>query len=1035
MKSKSWVPFGAWLIVLGILLWALKSKACGYGFVSDCATTLSIVNNGTESGFQVSQCPYQTVFHNHNFGNTSNLVINSAQIQTSESCNNDVLDGRLHYRIYDQNASPGSFTTLEVPQFSSNTNGPYTGRIFKLNNALDVLSGLGPGNYYIELYFSITVSFNGNGIADDTLFLNNNGQYYRASFSVQGSGGQLALTLANKANPTCHGASNGSASININNGTAPFTVNWSNGATGTSATGLAAGSYTVSATDANGLSGSMQVILIEPQALNANVTAQDESSAAANNGSASANPFGGTWPYSHLWSTGATTSTINQLDAGVYMVTVSDANGCTATATAIVGTGNNQATYCAAKGDFPWVDWITGVEINDLNNSSGKSQYSDFTGMPTTLNAGSNYTFFLSNGFSWQTYDEYWTVWIDYNQNGTFEEPAELAYSGILTAPPLGTPSATIEGTVAVPATAQEGPTRMRVALKRGAFATPCETIPFGEVEDYTIIIGNGAPPPCNINAVATTPFCDDNNTPTDPADDLFTFNLTVNGSGTAATWDASVAGQSFFGNYGAPTELGPFDISGGAITVSITDANDSGCTTTVSVEAPQACSTPVVCDITTTVNNLLCHDAGTPNNPDDDTYTFLLTVSGSNPGDGWTTTVLGTPWSGTIGTPITMGPYAINSGILNFSVQHTGLPACSTAVSVSPPPACSNGGGGTTYCASVSDFPWHDWIGGVAVSDLANPSFKSPYSDFTGLTANVTAGDSYPIDLTAGFSWFTYDEHWSVWIDFNQNGVFEEPDELVFSQLVTAPPNGTLEATVNGTLQIPLTASTGPTRMRVTMKRGSAAQACETLPYGEVEDYNVNIAPAVGQGTSQRALALQLDAVPQTDHINLYGVIELVPEARSFTLFRLVEGAGAMIVASQNVDPLTHNYQSLELVDSAPVNGRNDYQLILFDVSGKPLGHALAAAIFTPLEAFSAFPNPATQSFQLEAAKFKGQNLFLRVNDLFGREVFLQQMDNYNGHLIEINCDQWPSGLYTVYLLPEGRRGIPVKVVVEGGF
>lgn len=89
MKSKSWVPLGAWLLVLGILLWALKSRACDFGFVSDWATSI-VVNNGLGSGFQVSQGPLQVVFHNHNSENATSSIIHGAPIRNRESCNNHV---------------------------------------------------------------------------------------------------------------------------------------------------------------------------------------------------------------------------------------------------------------------------------------------------------------------------------------------------------------------------------------------------------------------------------------------------------------------------------------------------------------------------------------------------------------------------------------------------------------------------------------------------------------------------------------------------------------------------------------------------------------------------------------------------------------------------------------------------------------------------------------------------------------------------------------------------------------------------------
>lgn len=927
------MPAAAWLIVLAFILFAIKSSlGCGYNYVSSCATTIKLEADGVESGYQVSACSYLTVFHNHDFGAVNSLTVTHLKSTTWESCNYDVMNARLYYRIYVQGTTPGTFNTLDLTQLTASTGGPYTSRTYEENPALNLLIGLDPGDYYFEIYFESDVDFSSNGTPDAVLTKNNGGSYYRAAFTVPTNpGGSLNVQLAAQTNVSCHGGNDGSAAVAVSNGVPPVTWLWSNGATSATISNLTAGTYTVTATDSGNNTGTHTVIITQPGQLVANVSGTDESSAAANDGTATANSYGGTSPYTWLWSTGATTATIAGLDAGTYTVTVTDNKGCMATGSVLIVTAGNNPVYCAASGNFPWVDWITGVHLNTLDNSSGKAQYSDFTTISTDLNHGTSYSITLNNGFSWQTYDEYWRVWIDYNGDGTFGEPDEIAWSGMLPAPPVGTPGGTIMGTVTIPTTANEGFTRMRVALKRGAYAGPCETIPFGEVEDYTVNLVNGAPPACSVTATTANALCNDNGTPADPADDTFTFNLTV---------------------------------------------------------------------------------------------------TGSNTGSNWTTTVLGLPFGGSYGTPIAMGPFAINGGNIVFTVQDANDPACTAAVSVTPPAPCSNGGGGASYCNATSNFPWHDWIAGVSLADLNNPSGKSPYSDFTGLTANVTVGQTFPVALTAGYSWFTYVEHWKVWIDFNQDGVFTEPEELAFSATQAAPPNGTLEATVNGTLIIPTTALPGATRMRVAMKRNADPSPCETLPFGEVEDYTVVIAANAGNGAGNRAVTLQLDAVPNPGVIDLYAVAEIPAEAATWQLDKSAGDAGFEEFAYGGLDP-HDKFIILEEKDARPFDGQNFFRLRLLGTNGEVLSETFAAANYHPIPSFEVFPNPATTEFYVEMSKFSGKQVSVEVFNELGHSVFYEILPEATENLHRIPTDGWHDGMYFVVVTPEDRQPVTKRVMV----
>jgi photosystem II stability/assembly factor-like uncharacterized protein len=149
-------------------------------------------------------------------------------------------------------------------------------------------------------------------------------------------------------------------------------------------------------------------------------------------------------------------------------------------------------------------------------------------------------------------------------------------------------------------------------------------------------------------------------------------------------------------------------------------------------------------------------------------------------------------------------------------------------------------------YCVSKSDFPWHDWISGVKIGTFNHVSGKSNYTFNNQNTIVLPKNSSQNISLTSGFSYFTYDEYWRVWIDFNQNNIFEEPQEIAAFGKTNKPIDGTPNQQLNTALTIPLNANIGLTRMRVSMKRDANPTPCETLSFGEVEDFMVQITGSI---------------------------------------------------------------------------------------------------------------------------------------------------------------------------------------------
>ncbi len=228
------------------------------------------------------------------------------------------------------------------------------------------------------------------------------------------------------AQPTTCGLSNGTASISVNTGTAPYTYAWSNGGTTASLATLAAGTYSVTVTDANACTLQRVVTVAASSSVSGSVTAQS-TSCGLNNGSATVLVNGGTVPYTYSWNNGASTASLSNLPAGNYSATVTDASGCTYSGTASVAASSAMSGF-----------------ITTQNASCGLNDglaYLTFTG------GQSPYTYLWSNGASTQNLSSLapgnYTVTVTDAAGCTFVSSATVSTNG------SGAPSlpGTINGT------------------------------------------------------------------------------------------------------------------------------------------------------------------------------------------------------------------------------------------------------------------------------------------------------------------------------------------------------------------------------------------------------------------------------------------------------------------------------------------------------------------------------------------------------------------------------------------------------------
>ncbi|MFM1876230.1 MAG: hypothetical protein RL266_1967 [Bacteroidota bacterium] len=219
----------------------------------------------------------------------------------------------------------------------------------------------------------------------------------------------LLTSSASSTAASCNGASDGAVDLSVSGGTAPYSYNWSNGASTQDLSNVPAGAYSVVLYDANGCSDLALASVGEPGAILLSTTSSDASCGSANNGTVDLSVSGGNTPYSYSWSNGAITEDLGAVAAGNYSVVVTDASGCSASTNATVGENSTlsasasssfvscnggsdgSASGSASGGTAPysysWSNGGSGTSISGLSAGSYTLTVTDVNGCTATANA------------------------------------------------------------------------------------------------------------------------------------------------------------------------------------------------------------------------------------------------------------------------------------------------------------------------------------------------------------------------------------------------------------------------------------------------------------------------------------------------------------------------------------------------------------------------------------------------------------------------------------------------------------------------
>ena len=453
--------------------------------------------------------------------------------------------------------------------------GPYV-YAWNTGASTEDLNGLGAGNYSL----TVTDALGCSSTVTETITQNT----------------ALALSLI-QTDVACFGGATGSIAAIASGGATPYTYAWSSGGTTAIKSGLIAGTYTITVTDAAGCVVSGTTTISQPDALVLNLSVSDVQCFGDTSGTISALANGGVAPYAFLWNTGDTSQALSNISAGIYSVTVTDANGCSLTHLDTVGqplamTDTTALSHVACYGDS------TGILAVSMYGGTAPYSFAWNTGDSVSTISG------LSAGtYSLLVTDSQGCT---YSQSFTISQPAAPLTGSITATQPLCFGDSTGVLTVAVGG----GTAPYAYYWNTGDSTTSVDSLAAG-VYTVTVTDANGcvwtatdtiAPPAAlAINATVSNISC---------------YGL-INGKIVTAV-TGGTAPYSYVWNGGTFTTQNILNRPAGTYGLTVTDANGCSVTDTFTITQPLPIS------ISAVQTHVACHG--------DSTGSVALTVTGATP-------------------------------------------------------------------------------------------------------------------------------------------------------------------------------------------------------------------------------------------------------------------------------------------------------------------------------------------------------------------------------------------------------------------
>jgi len=511
-------------------------------------------------------------------------------------------------------------------------------------------------------------------------------------------------------NVLCNGASTGSIDLTVSSGVSPYTYSWTGGATTQDRSGLAAGTYTVTVTDANGCTNTTSTTITQPTAISLSTTQVNVLCNGSATGSIDLTVSGGTGAYTYSWTGGATTQDLLGLVVGAYTVTVTDANSCTKTTSVTI--------------TQPSTIVLTETHVNVLCNGNSTGS------IDLTVSGGvSPYTYSWTGGAT--TQDRSGLAAGTYTVTVTDANACTKTLSTTITEPSEGISLSTTQvnvlcngsSTGSIDLTPSGGTTPYTYSWTGGATTQDRSSLPAGT---YTVTVTDANS--CTKTLSATI---------TEPTAILLTethVNVLCNGSATGSI-DLTVSGGTGAYTYswtGGATTQDRSGLVAGTYTVTVTDANSCSKTTSVTITQPTSIS------LSTTQVNVLCNG--------NSTGSIDLSVSGG-------TGAYTYSWTGGATTQDRSG---LAAG--TYTVTVTDANACTKTISATITEAsalvltethvnvlCNGGSTGSidlTVSGGVSPYTY-SWTGGATTQDrsgLAAGTYTVTVTDANACTKTLSA-------------------------------------------------------------------------------------------------------------------------------------------------------------------------------------------------------------------------------------------------------------------------------------------------------